>query len=138
MLHPHYNIIQLKTIGDERGSLISLESNHNIPFDIKRVYYIFNTQSEVKRGNHAHSELQQILICVSGSCKIKLDTGKNVDLISLSRPNQGLLIGKLIWREMFDFSKDCVLMVLADNYYNEQEYIRDYQEFLEKVKNRNE
>jgi dTDP-4-dehydrorhamnose 3,5-epimerase-like enzyme len=136
--YPHYNIIQLKTIGDERGSLISLESNHNIPFDIKRVYYIFNTQSEVKRGNHAHSELQQILICVSGSCKIKLDTGKNVDLISLSRPNQGLLIGKLIWREMFDFSKDCVLMVLADNYYNEQEYIRDYQEFLEKVKNRNE
>ncbi len=127
-------IIDFEIKGDERGSLVALEGNKNIPFDIKRVYYIFATQKAVRRGFHAHKNLKQILICVSGSCKILLDDGKENTEILLNKPNQGLLIKSMIWREMFDFSPDCVLMVLADGYYDEQDYIRNYQEFLRLVK----
>ncbi len=130
-------LIRFKINGDEKGSLISLESNKNIPFDIKRVYYIFGTINGTRRGYHAHKNLRQVLICVSGSCKILLDNGKKTEIL-LNSSDQGLLVESLIWREMFDFSADCVLMVLADNYYDEEDYIRDYQEFLDyitKIKN---
>lgn len=127
-------VINFKTNGDDRGSLIAIEDNHNVPFDIKRVYYIFGTKEGVRRGFHAHINLKQLAICVSGSCKFLLDDGKIKEHVELSSPNQGLLIEGLIWREMFDFSQDCVLMVLADDYYNEDDYIRDYDEFLQEVK----
>ncbi len=129
--------INIRSIGDERGSLIALESNINIPFDIKRVYYIFDTKNGVRRGFHAHKNLQQVLIAVAGSCKILLDDGKsNKQELLLNSPNQGLLIDSLLWREMFDFSTDCVLLVLASDYYNEDDYIRNYNDFLEYVKTR--
>lgn len=125
--------ISLKAHGDERGSLIALEKNHNVPFDIKRVYYIYDTKRNVPRGFHAHSKLQQLLICVNGSCKIKVDDGYNQEIYELNSPEISLYIGEMIWREMFDFSQGCVLMVLASEYYNPDEYIRDYDEFKKSI-----
>ena len=116
--------------GDERGKLIAIEQLKGIPFEIKRVYYIFDTKDGVRRGFHAHKELLQVAICVNGSCKFLLDNGKErVEDIVLDSPNKGLFIDKMIWREMYDFSKDCVLLVLASDYYDEGDYIRDYGKF---------
>lgn len=126
-------LINFKIQGDNRGSLVALESNRNIPFDIKRTYYIFGTQADVSRGFHAHKNLSQVLICVSGSCRILLDNGKTKESVVLNRPDQGLLIKDLIWREMHDFSPDCVLLVLASEPYDESDYIRDYDAFLAEV-----
>lgn len=129
-----HKLIDFKIMGDDRGSLIALEENHNVPFDVKRVYYIFGTKENVRRGYHAHRDLKQLAICVSGSCTFLLDNGKEKETIELMSPTQGLLIEGLIWREMFDFSPDCVLMVLADHYYDESDYIRDYDMFLKEVR----
>jgi len=126
-------VINFKVMGDERGSLIAIEENHNTPFDIKRVYYIFGTKEGVRRGFHAHKNLKQIAIAVSGSCKFHLDDGKETKEILLDSPDKGLLIEGLIWREMYDFSPNCVLMVVASEYYDESDYIRDYDEFLRVV-----
>jgi dTDP-4-dehydrorhamnose 3,5-epimerase-like enzyme len=125
--------VNLQIIGDARGSLIAIEGGKNLPFSIKRVYYIFGTGKNVRRGFHAHIDLKQILICVNGSCKILVDDGYSKKNIKLSNPNQGLLLEGLIWREMYDFSDDCVLLVLADNYYNEDDYIRNYNDFILKA-----
>jgi len=125
------NLISFKTLGDDRGSLIALEENYNTPFAIKRVYYIFDTKEGVIRGYHAHIDLKQIAICVKGSCTFVLDNGKNKEEIILDSPDHGLLIEGLIWREMYNFSPDCVLLVLASEHYDEDDYIRDYDRFLE-------
>ncbi|MDM1721937.1 MULTISPECIES: sugar 3,4-ketoisomerase [Acinetobacter] len=127
-------LIPLQTHGDDRGALIALEQDKNIPFPIKRVYYIFNTKEGVIRGFHAHKELKQVAIAVKGSCRFLLDDGNEKVSILLDNAAQGLLIESCIWREMSDFSEDCVLMVLADNFYNENDYIRDYEEFLKTIK----
>lgn len=121
-------------IGDNRGSLIALETFQNIPFDIKRVYYVFDTLSGVSRGFHAHRDLKQVLICVKGNCRILLDDGNSKDNVILNSPQTGLLIEDLVWHEMHDFSEDCVLLVLASEYYDESDYVRDYDNFLELVK----
>jgi len=126
-------LIDFNIMGDERGSLIALEENHNTPFDIKRVYYIFGTKENVRRGYHAHRDLKQLAICVSGHCKFLIDNGKDKTHFQLNTPDRGLLIEGLVWREMYDFSEDCVLMVLADNYYDEKDYIRDYDDFLKEL-----
>ncbi len=127
------NIIDLKIHGDDRGSLIALEENHNIPFDIKRVYYIFDTKQDIRRGYHAHKNLTQMAICLNGSCKFMLDDGKTKEHITLESPNKGLLLSGLIWREMYDFSQDCVLIVLADAHYDEDDYIKNYDDFLREI-----
>ncbi len=124
--------------GDERGQLISLEEFKDIPFKIKRVYYMYETGKDVSRGFHAHKCLEQILICVHGSCRILLDNGIEKQIVSLTKPYEGLYISNDIWREMFDFSTDAVLMVLASQLYDESDYIRDYNEFLKFVKERKE
>ena len=126
-------IISFNPLGDERGSLVALESNKSVPFDIKRVYYIFGTKKSVSRGFHAHLNLKQVAVCVTGSCRFILDNGKQKEEIILDSATKGLLIEDLTWREMYDFSPDCVLMVLASEYYDESDYIRDYQEFLQIV-----
>ncbi|MCL4127294.1 UNVERIFIED_CONTAM: hypothetical protein GTU68_056679 [Idotea baltica] len=128
-------LLKFKVYGDQRGSLVSLEENKNIPFEVKRVYYIFDTKSDVRRGFHAHTSLEQVLVCVSGSCKILVDDGKSRENILLDSPDKGLLISGLVWREMFDFSNDCVLMVLASEYYDESDYIRCYDGYLKEIKN---
>ncbi len=131
------NIVDLPSLGDERGNLVALESNHSVPFEIKRVYYIFGAQKEVSRGFHAHKELKQLAICVSGSCRFTLDDGKNKENIILHNPVTGLVIDKMIWHEMHDFSKNCILMVLASAYYDEKDYLRNYSEFKEIIGNEN-
>jgi len=116
--------------GDERGSLIAIEENADIPFSIKRVYYIFDTLAGVTRGLHAHRALRQVLVCVNGSCKVLLDDGMEKISVAMNKVSQGLLVDPMIWHEMHDFSTDCVLLVLASDFYDEKDYIRDYGEFI--------
>jgi len=126
-------MIDFQVLGDDRGSLVALETGKEVPFDVKRVYYIFGTEAGVARGFHAHKALKQVAVCVSGSCRFVLDDGKNKQEVLLDSPNHGLLIEHMIWHEMYDFSEDCVLMVLASEHYDEDDYIRDYDVFLREV-----
>jgi len=120
----------LQQHGDERGQLVALEEFKDIPFEIKRVYYMYDTGEGVRRGSHAHKKLEQLLICIHGSCKILLDNGEEKKVVLLEKPYEGLYISNDMWREMYDFSSDAVLLVLASDYYDEEDYIRDYDTFL--------
>lgn len=122
--------IDFPALGDERGSLVALEAEKTVPFPIKRVYYIFGTNAGVSRGFHAHKRLQQVALCITGKCRMILDDGRQRNEVWLDSPNKGLIIGDLVWREMHDFSEDCVLLVMASEHYDENDYIRDYQDFL--------
>ncbi len=117
-----------------RGSLVALEEKINIPFELKRIFYIYNLNSFTSRGAHAHKISNQILISIHGSCEVLLDNGKESKSILLNKPNQGILQENMIWGEMYNFSKDCILMVLSDTYYDASDYITDYNEFLELCK----
>lgn len=125
--------VDLRVIGDQRGSLIVLEQGCNIPFNVKRAYYIFDTKSGVSRGFHAHKRLQQVAVCVAGKCRIVLDDGKTREDFWLDSPTKGLLIRNMMWREMHDFSEDCVLVVFASELYDEADYIRDYDKFVKET-----
>lgn len=127
-------LVKLQTHGDERGALVVLEQTKNIPFEIRRVYYMFNTGENVRRGFHAHKNLKQLAIAVSGSCRFLLDDGKEKTEVVLDEPSEGLIIHSCIWHEMYDFSEDCVLMVVADQLYDEADYIRNYDDFLRLIK----
>lgn len=127
-------LIDFTPLGDERGSLVALEGNKSIPFDIKRVYYIFGTQKGVARGFHAHKQLHQVAVCITGKCCMTLDDGNIKEDIWLDSATKGVMIEGMIWREMHDFSDDCVLLVLASEHYDESDYIRNYEEFIEIVK----
>ena len=119
--------------GDARGQLVALEELEDIPFQVKRVYYIYDTLPGVVRGKHAHRCLEQILVCVHGSCKVTLDDGYERRDVLLDQPTLGLYIRNDTWREMYDFSRDAVLLVLASEHYDESDYIRDYSQFLEMI-----
>lgn len=125
--------IEFPCLGDERGNLVALEGMKNIPFEIKRIYYIFDTKQGVVRGLHAHKALKQVAIALKGSCRFLLDNGMTKEDITLDCPTKGILIDSCLWREMHDFSDDCVLMVLASEHYEESDYIRDYSAFLQEV-----
>lgn len=120
--------------GDERGMLVALEEYNDIPFRIKRVYYMYDTKDGIVRGKHAHKNLEQILVCIHGTCKVKLDNGSETKIVNLEKPYEGVYVANNIWREMFDFSEDAVLLVFASEIYDEKDYIRDYDEFLEFVR----
>ena len=122
--------INFQQHGDERGMLVALEENHEIPFEIKRVYYLYDTVSGVNRGMHAHKSLQQILICVHGSCQVTLDDGREKETVLLNQPYEGIYVRSDMWHEMHHFSQDAVLLVLASDWYREEDYIRNYQDFL--------
>lgn len=122
--------ISFPSLGDESGSLVALEAGKSIPFKIKRVYYIFGAKQGIARGFHAHYDLKQVVICVAGRCRIVLDDGLHRQEAWLNSPLQGLIIDGLVWREMHDFSEDCVLLVLASEHYDEKDYIRNYDDFL--------
>lgn len=124
---------QFQQHGDERGQLVALEEFKDIPFQIKRVYYMYDTIKDMHRGCHAHKNLEQILFCVCGTCKVLLDDGMDKKVVILDKPYEGLYISADTWREMYDFSQDAVLMVLASDYYCESDYIRDYDEFKKLV-----
>lgn len=130
----NYRLIEMNVHGDARGKLVSLESMKDVPFEIKRVYYMFDTLPNESRGFHAHKDLEQIIIAMDGACRFVLDDGKNKETVLLNRPDVGLYIGKNMWREMHDFSYGCKLVILASEYYDENEYIRDYTHFLDLVK----
>ena len=104
-----------------------------MPFEVKRVYYIYETEKGVSRGFHAHRNLKQIAICVSGKCRMLLDNGKVREEMWMSSATKGLLIENMVWREMHDFSSDCVLLVLASEHYDESDYIRNYSEFVKEA-----
>jgi dTDP-4-dehydrorhamnose 3,5-epimerase-like enzyme len=125
--------IQLQKHGDTSGMLIALEEDRNVPFEIRRVYYIFATKSDVHRGRHAHRHLHQLAVAVRGSVTFLLDDGSGPVEVVLDDPSHGLMLGRMVWRELYDFSEDCVLMVLADQLYDQRDYITDYADFLREV-----
>ncbi len=131
----NYDVLNFQIRGNHDGSLVALENSKEIPFDVKRVYYIWGTKRDVIRGRHAHRKLEQVIICMAGTCDFILDNGTEKETIHLDNPSKGLLIRHNIWREFTNFSPDCVIMVLASEKYDESDYIRDYQTFLDNVKN---
>lgn len=128
--------IQFQELGDHRGGLVSIEigNQKEVPFTIKRVYYIYRTKTGISRGHHAHKNLKQVAFAISGRCEILLDNGSSKRKVSLDSPEKGILIENWIWREMHNFSDDCILLILASEHYDEDDYIRDYDEFLRLVK----
>ena len=127
-------IINFKPLGDERGSLIAIEAEKSVPFPVRRVYYIFGTNEGVERGFHAHKALNQVAVAVTGSCEMVLDDGQSETTVLLDSAEKGVLIGPGMWRVMRNFTPDCVLLVLADQHYDETDYIRDYDQFIEWIK----
>tara|TARA_R110001606_G_scaffold298278_2_gene446086 strand:+ start:187 stop:579 length:393 start_codon:yes stop_codon:yes gene_type:complete len=120
-------------LGDHRGQLVAIEGTKDIPFEVKRVFYIYGAQPAVPRGQHAHYKTQQHLIAVCGSCSVTLDDGKQKTIYKLNQPYIGLFQDALLWGTMHDFSSDCVLLVLASEHYDDADYIRDYDTFLKVV-----
>ena len=125
--------VEFPPLGDERGSLVALEGQKTVPFFIRRVYYMFDTKADVSRGFHAHRHLLQVAVCVTGSCRMVLDDGRSREEAGLDSPIRGLFIRNMIWHEMYDFTPDCVLLVLASEHYDEADYLRSYDQFLEAV-----
>jgi len=130
--------VSFPVYGGGDGYLVALEEASDIvPFPIKRIYYIFGVKETLRRGFHAHKSLKQVLICISGECDVMLDDGSTKTTIHIDSPSKGLLIEKPLWREMFNFSKDCVLVVLASEHYEPEDYIWDYREFRRFVGQKN-
>lgn len=125
--------IKFKKTVNKYGTLVPIEFDWDVPFPIKRIYYIYSVPEQTRRGFHSHKQLHQALICVKGSVKILLKTPKEELVILLENPTEGLYIGPMVWREMYDFSDDAVLLVLASEHYNEDDYIRNYDMYLEQA-----
>ena len=126
-------LLRFGDLGDERGSLIVVEGERDVPFAIQRVFYIYGSDSSVIRGQHANRDSEFVLINVSGSSKVRVDNGFEEAIIELNRPRMGLYLPTMIWKDMYDFSEDSVLLVLANTHYDGNEYIRDYDEYLKEV-----
>ena len=127
-------LLSFEQKGDARGHLVIIEGNQDIPFDIKRVFYIYGSDKDVIRGRHANYNSEFVLINVAGTSKVKVDDGTNQKVFDLDRPHIGIYLPKLVWKDMYDFSEDSVLLVLASEHYDGNEYIRDYDEYLEVMK----
>ena len=125
--------------GDERGHLVIVEGNKDIPFDIKRAFYIYGTNANVVRGQHANRESEFVLINVAGTSKVKVKDGEgNEAIFCLNRPHTGIYLPTMVWKDMYDFSADSVLLCLASQHYNPEEYIRNYDIFVEEIRKSNE
>lgn len=129
--------IELKTFGDERGKMIVVEGGQTVPFEIKRLFYIFGADQSTVRGQHANRNSEFVMINVAGSCKVKITDGTSACEVILDRPDLGVYIPKMLWKDMYDFSDDCVLLVLANTHYDGSEYIRDFEEY-QKIMNKGE
>ena len=126
-----YRIIEFGEYGDERGNLVVAECGGiDVPFDVKRVFYIYGSDATIVRGRHANKRTEFVLINVAGSSKVKIDNGTETDIVELDRPRMGLYLPPMLWKDMYDFSPDSVLLVLASEHYDGNEYIRDYDEYL--------
>jgi len=128
------SVIELPKIHNRAGNITPVQGGDNIPFDIKRIYYLYDVPGGETRGGHAHKELQQLIVAASGSFDVVLDDGRNKRTVSLNRPNYGLYITPYIWRELINFSSGAVLLVLASMKYEEQDYIREYKSFLKECR----
>nr|WP_314449420.1 FdtA/QdtA family cupin domain-containing protein [uncultured Lachnoanaerobaculum sp.] len=127
-------MLSFKQNGDERGHLVVIEGNKDIPFDIKRIFYIYGSDPTVVRGQHANRETEFVLVNVAGKSKVKVYDGKgNEAIFMLNRPHTGIYLPTMVWKDMYDFSEDSVLLVLASEAYNPNEYIRNYDEFVEEI-----
>ena len=134
-LKEQYKLIEFADLGDERGNLVVIEGEGmDIPFDIKRVFYIYGSDSTVVRGQHANRETEFLLVNVSGTSKVKVDNGKESEIIELNKPKMGLYLSSMLWKDMYDFSEDSVLLVLASRHYDSTEYIRSYEEYLDELR----
>lgn len=130
-------MIEFPQKGDDRGHLVIVEGNQDIPFEIKRVFYIYGSDKDVIRGKHANYNTEFVLINVAGTSKVKVDDGTKQKIFSLDRPHTGIFLPRMVWKDMYDFSEDSVLLVLASEHYDETEYIRSYSEYLEIMKQKN-
>ena len=126
-------VIKFSDLGDERGKLVVIEGNDSIPFEIKRVFYIYDSDDKVVRGQHANRESEFVLINVAGTSKVRITDGKEEFIVELNKPMMGVYIPKMVWKDMYDFSSDSVLLVLASTHYDGNEYIRDYDEYLKEI-----
>ena len=130
-----FQVLQFKDFGDERGNLVVIEgSGKDLPFTIERVFYIYGSDSTVIRGNHANLNSEFVMINVAGKSKVKVDNGTESEIIELDRPMMGLYLSKMLWKEMYDFSPDSILLVMSSEHYDENEYIRDYDEYIKIMK----
>jgi dTDP-4-dehydrorhamnose 3,5-epimerase-like enzyme len=126
-------IIDFRDYGDERGKLVVIEGNQDIPFEIKRLFYIFNSTPSIVRGQHANRRSDFVLINVAGNSKVRITDGNEEIIVELDHPMKGIYIPKMIWKDMYDFSPDSVLLVLASTHYDYTEYIRDYEAYLREM-----
>lgn len=126
-------ILHFEDLGDERGKLVVIEGGQQIPFEIKRVFYIYDSENTVVRGQHANRESEFVLINVAGQSKVRITDGEEEIIVELNRPMMGVYIPKMIWKDMYDFSEDSVLLVLASTHYDGAEYIRNYEEYLDEI-----
>lgn len=125
-----HTVIDFDAMGDERGQLVAIEGMKQVPFEIKRVFYVYGTSDNKARGCHANKNTQFVIISVSGSCIVTIHDGVSCQDVVLDRQTKGLYLDKMIWKEMHSFSKDSVLMVLCSETYDKDEYIHDFQEYL--------
>lgn len=128
-----YKILEFSEFGDERGSLVIAEGNMDVPFEIKRVFYMYGSDPDIVRGQHANRESQFVLINVSGSSKVRIDNGYEDVVVELNKPRMGLYLDAMTWKDMYDFSADSVLLVLASTHYDGKEYIRDYNQYIAEI-----
>ena len=133
-LRERCRIINFADLGDERGKLVVIEGGLAIPFDIQRVFYIYGSDETVVRGQHANRESEFVLINVSGTSKVRITDGKEEFNVELNKPMMGVYIPKMVWKDMYDFSPDSVLLVLASTLYDGKEYIRNFAEYLKEIK----
>jgi len=126
-------VLNFADLGDERGKLVVVEGSRDIPFKIERVFYIYGSDSEVVRGQHANRESEFVLINVGGTSKVRIDNGHSEAVIELNKPMMGLYIPTMVWKDMYDFSEDSILLVLASTHYDGSEYIRDYEEYKKEM-----
>ncbi len=129
-----YRILEFKEFGDERGSLVVAEGESDIPFEIKRVFYMYGSEPDIIRGRHANRNSEFVLINVAGTSRVRLDDGFTTRVVELDKPRMGLYMAPMIWKDMYDFSPDSVLLCLSSRHYDAQEYIRNYDEFTKEVR----
>ena len=127
-------IFQFKDLGDERGNLVVIEGGIDIPFELKRVFYIYGSECDVVRGQHANRRTEFILINVSGKSKVRITDGKEEYIVILDKPRMGVYIPPMIWKDMYDFSEDSILLVLCSEHYDADEYIRNYEEYISEIR----
>ena len=133
-LEEQIQLLDFPDLGDERGNLVVVEGGSAIPFEIKRIFYIYGSDAEVVRGCHANLRSEFVMINVSGTSRVRVDNGHESRIIDLDRPRMGLYLKNMLWKEMYDFSPNSVLLVLSNEHYDPAEYIRDYDDYLKIIR----